>query len=308
VLQDCLDLAVADEMVKRSPARSDVVTKPRAGLGGKVQPWTDAQVAAVTDAHPQRLRALLVLMTGCGLRIAEALALALEDFDFDERILHVRRQIKKLGADHIFGLPKNDLERDVPLPDWAAAAVRVHGAAFEPRPCKLPWEKLAGKPRTNNLLFRWSDGRHVRYRTYSEQVWKPALASAGIIPAEERDARGRARYKTTHKEGPHQLRHYYATVVLHGGVSVKEFAEYLGHHDPAFTLRVYSHLIPGSHERAAGARQPSVPSARCRRRNIDGTGAAMAIIACGASARLLASGAVWPSPCAGSGWSPRRSA
>jgi integrase len=52
------------------------------------------------------------------------------------------------------------------------------------------------------------------------------------------------------KEGPHQLRHYYASVMLHGGVSVKELAEYLGHHDPAFTLQVYSHLIPASHERA----------------------------------------------------------
>jgi len=38
--------------------------------------------------------------------------------------------------------------------------------------------------------------------------------------------------------------------MLHGGVSVKELAEYLGHHDPAFTLRVYSHLIAGSHDRA----------------------------------------------------------
>jgi integrase len=46
------------------------------------------------------------------------------------------------------------------------------------------------------------------------------------------------------------MRHYYASVMLHGGVSVKELAEYLGHHDPAFTLRVYSHLVPASHERA----------------------------------------------------------
>jgi integrase len=81
-----------------------------------VKPWSDAQVGAVTDAHPGHLRLLPVLMTSCGLRIGEATAVALEDFDFDEKILHLRRQLKKLGDRHIYALPKNDLERDVPLP------------------------------------------------------------------------------------------------------------------------------------------------------------------------------------------------
>ena len=54
----------------------------------------------------------------------------------------------------------------------------------------------------------------------------------------------RRRYVTTRKEGIHQLRHYYASVMLAGGVSIKELAEYLGHSDPAFTLRVYAHMLP----------------------------------------------------------------
>ena len=33
-------------------------------------------------------------------------------------------------------------------------------------------------------------------------------------------------------------------------MSVKELAEYLGHHDPPFTLRIYAHLLPSSHARA----------------------------------------------------------
>ncbi|MFG1875225.1 hypothetical protein ACGFIV_10340 [Sphaerisporangium sp. NPDC049003] len=41
--------------------------------------------------------------------------------------------------------------------------------------------------------------------------------------------------------------------MLAGGVSVKEFAEYLGHADLGFTLRVYAHLMPGSHDRARKA-------------------------------------------------------
>ena len=38
--------------------------------------------------------------------------------------------------------------------------------------------------------------------------------------------------------------------MLAGGVSIKELAEYLGHADPAFTRRVYAHLLPSSHDRA----------------------------------------------------------
>jgi hypothetical protein len=30
--------------------------------------------------------------------------------------------------------------------------------------------------------------------------------------------------------------------------SIKELAEYLGHSDPAFTLRAYAHMLPSSHD------------------------------------------------------------
>jgi integrase len=51
----------------------------------------------------------------------------------------------------------------------------------------------------------------------------------------------------------HTLRHYYASVTLADGVNIKELAEYLGHHDPAFTLRMYAHILPSSHVRARQA-------------------------------------------------------
>ncbi len=48
----------------------------------------------------------------------------------------------------------------------------------------------------------------------------------------------------------HALRHHYASVLLDGGVSIKALAEYLGHSDPGFTLRIYAHLMPDSEARA----------------------------------------------------------
>ncbi|MET8002946.1 tyrosine-type recombinase/integrase [Nonomuraea glycinis] len=252
VLQGILDLAVADEAIKRSPAKSPIVQVPKRATE-EITAWSDKCVHALIDAHPALFRLLPMLGAACGLRQGELFGLALEDIDFDEQVLHVRRQIKKLGADHVFALPKNDRERVVPLPGWAAEAIKRHVSAHPPLTCSLPWEKVDGKVRTHNLLFRWTDDRFIKARSYSETVWKPALVAAGVILAPDKDHRQRSRYATSRKEGLHQLRHYYASVMLTGGVSVKELAEYLGHADPGFTLRVYAHMMPGSHDRARSA-------------------------------------------------------
>lgn len=45
------------------------------------------------------------------------------------------------------------------------------------------------------------------------------------------------------------LRHHFASVLLHGGVDVRALSEYLGHADPGFTLRVYTHLMPSAASR-----------------------------------------------------------
>ena len=81
-------------------------------------------------------------------------------------------------------------------------------------------------------------------------VWDDDDHLPNLIAQPTIDRRSRRRYLTTRREGIHQLRHYYASVMLAGGVSIKELAEYLGHSDPAFTLRVYAHMLPCSHDRA----------------------------------------------------------
>jgi integrase len=252
VLQGVLELAVADEAIRKNPARSPIVQVPKRP-GEELIAWSDERVHAVIHAHPALFRLVPIIAASCGLRQGELFGLALEDVDFDEGIIRVRRQIKKLGRDNVFALPKNDRERMAPLPEWATEAIKRHVKAYPPLACSLPWEKLNGPLRTHNLLFRWTDDKFIRARGYSELVWKPALVAAGVIPDAEKDARARKRFTTSRREGLHQLRHYYASVMLAGGVSVKELAEYLGHADPGFTLRVYAHMMPGSHDRARKA-------------------------------------------------------
>ncbi|GAA1294145.1 tyrosine-type recombinase/integrase [Streptomyces javensis] len=51
----------------------------------------------------------------------------------------------------------------------------------------------------------------------------------------------------------HALRHAYASVLLDAGESVKALSEYLGHSDPGFTLRTYTHLLLSSEARTRKA-------------------------------------------------------
>ncbi|WP_405056059.1 tyrosine-type recombinase/integrase [Kribbella sp. NBC_01505] len=124
--------------------------------------------------------------------------------------------------------------------------------------------KLTGDPRTVRLIFTWNDGKQIRARNYDEQIWKPALCTAGVIPPPTRDARGRRHFVTDRRTGLHALRHHYASVSLNDGVNIKELAIYLGHRDSGFTLRIYTHLLPSSHDRARQAMDRRM--ARMRRR------------------------------------------
>jgi integrase len=55
------------------------------------------------------------------------------------------------------------------------------------------------------------------------------------------------------EHGMHALRHFYASVLLDARENIKALSEYLGHHDPGFTLRTYTHLMPSSRERTRNA-------------------------------------------------------
>jgi integrase len=51
------------------------------------------------------------------------------------------------------------------------------------------------------------------------------------------------------ENGFHALRHHFASVLLSGGVSIRALADYPGHIDTVFTLRVFAHLMPANDER-----------------------------------------------------------
>ena len=98
--------------------------------------------------------------------------------------------------------------------------------------------KRASNPSTcANLVFTDEDGQPLQRQTFSAKVWRLAVAKAGA-PADTRF---------------HDLRHYYASLLIQHGESVKTVQVRLGHATAAETLDTYSHLWPDSEDRTREA-------------------------------------------------------
>ncbi len=212
-------------------------------------PWTPERVFAVRAGLPERYQAMPDVGAGCGLRQGEIFGLGPDGFDFDTDTLHVIRQIKLVKNVPVFAPPKAGKLRDVPLPRAVANSAKIHMETFTPVKITLPWLEPGGKLVTHEVLFTTGEGTAVRRENFNVYAWKPALVSAGVIPPRQRGQR----HTASREDGMHALRHFYASLLLHAGESIKAVSEYLGHADPGFTLRVYAHLMPQSRERTSRA-------------------------------------------------------
>jgi integrase len=229
-----MSAAVDDGILTKNPCAAKSVTRPRV-QPRKVTPWPLAWLTSVHDALPDRYRIITVLGAGLGLRQGEAFGLSPDDIDLEAGVVHVRRQVKLVGGRQIFGLPKYEKLRDVPLPGSVRDMLAAHLEAWPARPVTLPWVALDGAPVTVPLLMTSRESKAPNRNGFNNNIWKPALRQVGI--------------STTRENGCHALRHLYASVLLDAGESIKAVSEYLGHADPGFTLRTYTHLMPNSAER-----------------------------------------------------------
>ena len=79
---------------------------------------------------------------------------------------------------------------------------------------------------------------------------RPSVLGGWLAPGSPaRPVRQPAGVPVARENGFHALRHYFASALLYDGVDIRALAVYLGHHDPAFTLRVYAHLVPAADDR-----------------------------------------------------------
>jgi integrase len=201
--------AVLDGIRPSNPCARGSVSLPSVD-GDEMTPLTREQVDAIAAALDHRYRALVTVLAGTGLRQGELFGLQVRDLDMLRRTLRVQRQMQPVQ-----GLcpPKGKRSsRTIPFGNVVAEALAAHLAAY---PAK-----------GEEHVFRGADNLPL-HRSRIRRAWLSATRTAGVPTA-----------------GMHDLRHFYASVLIGAGRSVKEVSERLGHATPALTLNVYTHLWP----------------------------------------------------------------
>ena len=237
-LSTVLAAAVDDGCMAKNPATARSVRLPRKP-SHKIVPWTDEEVVLLGRALPHRYAVLMPLITGLGLRQGEAFGLAVDDVDFMRQVVQVRRQVKIVGSRLVFDLPKYGKVREVPLAPRVGQLLAAHLQDYPAHEVSLPWEVPDGRTAGAALVLTSREGKALNRNYINSRVWHPARTAAGMVAARQ--------------NGMHGGRHYYASAQLEGGTSIRALADYLGHGDPGFTLRTYTHLMPAAEPKARDA-------------------------------------------------------
>jgi integrase len=211
--------AVRDRLVASNPCEGTRLPKT---TPTRVEPLPVETVLALADAVPDRYRALVMLAAGSGMQ-GECFGLTVDRVDFLRRVVRVDRQLVTVtGREPFLAPPKTSASaRTIPLAQATLDVLAAHLAAYPP---------------IDGFVFVNEEGRPIRRSAFGS-VWRAAVAAAGAPKG----------------TGFHELRHFYASLLIRHGESVKVVQARLGHASAAETLDTYSHLWPDSDDRTRAA-------------------------------------------------------
>ncbi len=162
-----------------------------------------------------------------GMRPSEYLALKWQDIDWDRGTVSVVRTLERSAGAWCFAETKrNRSRRIIKFQDWVLETIKNLRA-------RTIRQTGSSRPDNSELVFT-SPVSHPIYSDKLAKRFKAILRHNGLPMIRLYD-----------------LRHTAATLALSAGVPPKVVAEQLGHASAAFTLDVYSHLLPHMQEEAA---------------------------------------------------------
>lgn len=183
----------------------------------KVQFWTENEfkIFIKNVENKEISKTLFNLLFYTGLRVGEALALTLEDFNFEEKTISITKSFTRhLGKDLIQKPKTPKSKRIVFIPSFLSELVKEY------------IEKLYDY-RPNERLFLVT--KHYLLHEIRRGIKETQLK----------------RIRT------HDLRHSHASYLIELGISIYVISERLGHENIKTTLDTYSHLYPNKQEEVA---------------------------------------------------------
>ena len=204
--------AVGDRLIAVSPC--DRIARPKRPRH-EIAPLEVEPVERLVVAMPARHRALIVFAAGTGLRQGECFGLTVDRVDFLRGQVRVDRQLVGVADFRpVFGPPKSAAGfRTVPLPSTVTDALAAHLGRH--------------RPGRDGLVFTNRFGEPLRRSAFGE-AWHRAAAAAEL-----------PEWATFH-----DLRHFYASLLIARNCSIKAVQKRLGHQSATETLDTYSHLWP----------------------------------------------------------------
>lgn len=229
VLREALRHAVRWGLLAHNP--TDSVDPPRRRRRD-MQVWDEEQVRLFLAEARRSSNNYCLYLTAIptGMRQGELLGPRWCDIDFVLGIASIQQTIYRLGAAILFKGPKTARgRRSVALPAPLIDALREHkkGQAKMQNVLGSGYQDLG-------LVFCQPNGKPLHAHNIAQRDFRRVIERARLP---------RIRF--------HDLRHTHATQLLRAGVHPKVVQERLGHRTPAFTLAVYSHVLPGMQEEAA---------------------------------------------------------
>ena len=224
--------AVHDGLIARSPCSRR--TSPGAG---KQRPYvaTEVQVWALVDTVPEYLRSAVLLAAFAGLRVAEVCGLRVTDVDFVRGVINPAVQYPQE--------PLKTATARIAIPIPQALVVELADGAGGRR-----WivETSVGEQ-----VAPWKIDRAVRAARAALKARAEKAAQQPTAGPVELEAARAAALPVGFRF--HDLRHFYASLLIASGADVKVVQARLRHASAKTTLDTYAHLWPDTEESTRAA-------------------------------------------------------
>ncbi len=229
VLAQCLDQAIRWELVLRNVATLSRSPKSVRKEGRTLSPDQARQFLETLKGH--RNEALYALMLSTGLRRGEALGLLWKDFDEENGVLRVTRQLKREGTSLVTTDTKTFKSR---------RAVNL----AEPMLKALAEHRRRQQLEKEHLGVSWIETGYIFTSTIGTPIDPRNLY---------REFQGVCRQAGLGDWHPHELRHSAASLMLAQGVKIQVVSQVLGHSSIRMTADVYGHILDPDRRDAADA-------------------------------------------------------
>jgi integrase len=223
-LNGAFKLALRDGLITVNPLDALLSEERPKPKRRKRHVWTPAEIKALVDAARELgsrvgqvydYTPLIILAIYTGMRVGELLGLRWQDIDLKDGVIRVRWQLCRDTRSLI--PPKTDAGiRDIPIPASLVAHLRRLRMA-------------SAYSLDENFVFSSKAGTPLDRGNVRKRGFYAAVELAGLNRPDEP------------KLTTHDLRHAFASVIVHHGIAAVDLAVFMGHKDARVTEQTYIH-------------------------------------------------------------------